>query len=279
MNDNTKSKPMVKCELLAQQLQEKLEEHIEGINLRIEDIQVMNVSQGEPLVEADYRAIETVHINVDSQQAVQNYKIGRLPNLIRDLIREVASNIPNKKMTVMIDVAQTKNNISIPNFTIIYQGAYDPKLQAPLQCMVCNQSFEEREDFITHKKMHYEYSKFKCLICQKTFSYLNTPNQHYRMHSNTYDCNICDKSFLKMSELTAHRRAHKGVYKCLYCPASFIKLDNFRKHWYCHTSEKPHKCELCRRSYQWRSSYNRHIKSESHLDKLKSIETRNKEEK
>lgn len=257
-------------ETMVQILKPRLNDHILGTNMQIQGLQVIDMSKGEPLDEEDYKVTETSYINMHSEKAILDYKVGRLPNLVRELIRETAGHFPHRKLTVVVDVTRIKNQLEVPHITMVLKGAYDPERQSKLRCMICDIPFDDRRTFIMHKRTHYKNSKYKCQSCSREYTYMNTLLQHVRLHSvkSPFRCEICSKIFTQKNRLEAHKRGHDGIlYTCVHCPDTFKSLSAYRAHWNTHSTERPFKCVICARSYARQNDYNRHIKSLKHLNK------------
>ncbi|XP_039220144.1 zinc finger protein 3-like [Crotalus tigris] len=87
-----------------------------------------------------------------------------------------------------------------------------------LPWMECAKSFNWRERFYTHQRIHTGEKPYKCLECGKSFSLGSNLYVHQRIHSGEkpHKCLECGKSFTVNGALYQHQRIHTGEkpYKC-----------------------------------------------------------------
>lgn len=108
--------------------------------------------------------------------------------------------------------------------------------------------------------------KFKCLICQKTYSTKGNLNNHTKtIHENIrpYKCDYsnCDKCYSNPSRLETHKRIHTGhrPFKCGICNKKFNEKGNLKTHLLFHSSYRPYRCEYCEHSYKTKGHLKEHI--------------------
>ena len=116
--------------------------------------------------------------------------------------------------------------------------------------------------------------KFKCEICEKTFSTNHIKNQHIRnAHGKVeiFTCNVCNKTFGKNHQLTLHQKYYHQEgprpYKCDSCEKSFTLAGNLKKHILTHEGQRNYKCDSCEKSFTQGGSLKVHMKSIHKVEK------------
>jgi uncharacterized Zn-finger protein len=136
---------------------------------------------------------------------------------------------------------------------------------AEKECDVCGKMLQTTGGLFTHRKMHSEKPKFRCLICQKEFfqkvNLLNHEKTH-NIQNRSFNCNQCDKSFFEKSHLLRHQNFHSESrdYQCNLC-LKFYKTERCLKvHKQVHSdpSDRPFKCEVCQKGFLSSSKLKQH---------------------
>ncbi|XP_057661575.1 zinc finger protein 260-like isoform X23 [Diorhabda carinulata] len=102
------------------------------------------------------------------------------------------------------------------------------KLEEPIHCDNCSDSYYNHVDFAFHSIKHSEDGKFTCHICS---NYRNAKKYSIEMHV----------------------RAHEGStkFKCEICGKAFTISTYAIEHKYFHTGEKPFQCEICGKHFMF----------------------------
>ncbi|XP_065583779.1 zinc finger protein 664-like, partial [Artemia franciscana] len=120
-------------------------------------------------------------------------------------------------------------------------------------CDVCNKSFSQSNNLITHQRVHTDEKLFKCDICEKTFSQSSSLIYHKRLHTGEkpFKCDLCGKTFSVSSSLINHKRLHTGEkpFKCNTCEKTFSLSSSLINHKRLHTGEKLFKCDVCGKTF------------------------------
>ena len=163
-------------------------------------------------------------------------------------------------------------------------NGFDFKSVKEFKCSKCDKSFDLKGTLNSHlMKVHTEKTQ-KCDLCDKSFSIqkslrihqnLSHFNEHMKnLHYETeYKCKICndDQSFKFKWDLIAHYDTiHEDMktYKCSRCNEFFGTSKDLQSHRkILHTwrrqrlSQRKHKCDLCKNSFDSISHLNLHLKN------------------
>nr|XP_022914317.1 gastrula zinc finger protein XlCGF57.1-like [Onthophagus taurus] len=133
-------------------------------------------------------------------------------------------------------------------------------------CADCPKVYFKYSIFIAHAKVHRNYLKFCCDICNKWFSSAKQQDSHRLEHGDDrpHGCSTCGKRFRMQSALLVHARSHlptdlKNCYQCDQCPKRFGTRPNLMVHKRIHTGVRDYTCDQCGKSFVQKGNLDNHL--------------------
>ncbi|CAH8572335.1 unnamed protein product [Heterobilharzia americana] len=103
-----------------------------------------------------------------------------------------------------------------------------------------------------------------CPVCCKTMR-RGSLREHMDRHANSgkFKCDICEKTFSRASARAKHIRTHTGErpYKCELCSKAYRQKVHLNEHFRSHTGARPYLCKLCGFCLASKSLLNRHLRT------------------
>lgn len=97
-----------------------------------------------------------------------------------------------------------------------YKNVTEKQKKAALkhnECFVCQKRLTSFASFKRHVMTHAKTKKFKCHLCEKSFSEGRYLEDHLQIHyGKLHTCNVCHKNFANSRSLLGHTRIHTGLW-------------------------------------------------------------------
>ncbi|XP_033826116.1 zinc finger protein 335-like [Periophthalmus magnuspinnatus] len=148
-------------------------------------------------------------------------------------------------------------------------------LQRPHNCWICGSRFLTQEDLRFHVDSHEgnDPELFKCLQCNYHCKRWTSLKEHMFNHEGTkpFKCDECDYTSVYKKDVLRHAAVHRKVKKkpdmgsktsefpCPICHKVYPLQKRLTQHMKTHSSEKPHMCDKCGKSFKKRYTFKMHL--------------------
>lgn len=149
------------------------------------------------------------------------------------------------------------------------QSGCDGQTVSTYSCEICNATFSRKDNLSVHIRLQHIFRRdYFCKYCNfNTKNFSKLVNHWHKNHSETpdqYQCNDCGKWINSRAAMTKHLEIHgEKKFACNVCGYSTFTVEVMRRHVLTHVEDKPHKCELCNKSYIQRVQLQRHLEKHS----------------
>ncbi|KAI1891026.1 hypothetical protein AGOR_G00159620 [Albula goreensis] len=163
-----------------------------------------------------------------------------------------------------------------------YYKSLKPLLR-PHNCRICGSRFLSQEDLRFHVDSHEgnDPEKFKCLQCSYRCKRWSSLKEHMFNHEGTkpYKCEECDYTSVYRKDVVRHSAVHNKDKKkkadivvlgfpqvpkntqfpCPVCSRVYPMQKRLTQHMKTHSTEKPHMCDKCGKSFKKRYTFKMHL--------------------
>ncbi|KAI3357388.1 hypothetical protein L3Q82_015820, partial [Scortum barcoo] len=156
-----------------------------------------------------------------------------------------------------------------------YYKSLKPLLR-PHNCWICGSRFLTQEDLRFHVDSHEgnDPELFKCLQCNYRCKRWSSLKEHMFNHEGTkpFKCEECDYTSVYKKDVIRHSAVHNKEKKrktelvpkvsefyCPVCHRVYPMQKRLTQHMKTHSSEKPHMCDKCGKSFKKRYTFKMHL--------------------
>uniref|UniRef100_H3BDB9 Zinc finger protein 335 n=1 Tax=Latimeria chalumnae TaxID=7897 RepID=H3BDB9_LATCH len=149
-------------------------------------------------------------------------------------------------------------------------------LVRPYRCRICGSRFLGQEDLRFHVDSHEgnDPDRFKCLHCSYRCKRWSSLKEHMFNHegSKPYKCEECDYTSVYRKDVIRHSAVHNkdrkrktemtpklNSYPCPVCNKVYPMQKRLTQHMKTHSTEKPHMCDKCGKSFKKRYTFKMHL--------------------
>ncbi|XP_066499355.1 uncharacterized protein [Hoplias malabaricus] len=156
-----------------------------------------------------------------------------------------------------------------------YYKSLKPLLR-PHNCWICGSRFLSQEDLKFHVDSHEgnDPECFKCLQCNYRCKRWSSLKEHMFNHQGTkpYKCDLCNYTSVYKKDVIRHSAVHSkdkkrktdviqkvSEFPCPICHRVYPMQKRLTQHMKTHSTEKPHMCDKCGKSFKKRYTFKMHL--------------------
>ncbi|XP_063003575.1 zinc finger protein 335 isoform X3 [Elgaria multicarinata webbii] len=149
-------------------------------------------------------------------------------------------------------------------------------LMRPYLCRICGSRFLTHEDLCFHVNSHEagDPQLFRCLQCSYRSRRWSSLKEHMFNHtgSKPYKCEECDYTSVYKKDVIRHSAVHnrdkkkradpppkRSSFPCPVCDRVYPMQKRLTQHMKTHSTEKPHMCDKCGKSFKKRYTFKMHL--------------------
>ncbi|KAM8829374.1 zinc finger protein 335 isoform 2-T2 [Synchiropus picturatus] len=149
-------------------------------------------------------------------------------------------------------------------------------LLRPHNCWICGSRFLTPEDLCFHVESHEGNNPelFKCLQCSYHCKRWSSLKEHMFNHAGTkpFKCEECDYTSVYRKDVVRHSAVHSkdetkakesvpkaSEFPCPLCSRVYPVQKRLTQHMKSHSTEKPHMCDKCGKSFKKRYTFKMHL--------------------
>ncbi|XP_063152855.1 zinc finger protein 335 isoform X2 [Candoia aspera] len=149
-------------------------------------------------------------------------------------------------------------------------------LMRPFLCRICGSRFLTHEDLRFHVSSHEagDPQLFRCLQCSYRSRRWSSLKEHMFNHvgRKPYKCEECDYTSVYKKDVIRHSAVHsrdkkrradpapkRSSFPCPVCSRVYPMQKRLTQHMKTHSSEKPHMCDKCGKSFKKRYTFKMHL--------------------
>uniref|UniRef100_A0A8C0E9Y2 Zinc finger protein 335 n=1 Tax=Bubo bubo TaxID=30461 RepID=A0A8C0E9Y2_BUBBB len=155
--------------------------------------------------------------------------------------------------------------LSEPRFSSRRYYYKSPKpLMRPYLCRICGSRFLTHDDLRFHVNSHEanDPQLFKCLQCSYRSRRWSSLKEHMFNHvgSKPYKCEECSYTSVYKKDVIRHSTPPKlNSFPCPVCNRIYPMQKRLTQHMKTHSTEKPHMCDKCGKSFKKRYTFKMHL--------------------
>uniref|UniRef100_A0A8D0FXW4 Zinc finger protein 335 n=1 Tax=Strix occidentalis caurina TaxID=311401 RepID=A0A8D0FXW4_STROC len=137
-------------------------------------------------------------------------------------------------------------------------------LMRPYLCRICGSRFLTHDDLRFHVNSHEanDPQLFKCLQCSYRSRRWSSLKEHMFNHvgSKPYKCEECNYTSVYKKDVIRHSTPPKlNSFPCPVCNRIYPMQKRLTQHMKTHSTEKPHMCDKCGKSFKKRYTFKMHL--------------------